>query len=157
MGLHLILPCSQNHLGPLAPPPPVLCSWSLLSYGVLAKSLRFPFPGPQFPNVGKSSQDESRPLSPHSQNLRLSSKVVFLFIFCIFVCFFFLKTGSLPVIQQAVPELTMRPRLILASASECWNSRYAPPCLAWPSLEVHINYAPHISLGGLLPSGTGQP
>lgn len=71
--------------------------------------------------------------------------------------FFFLKTGSLPVVQQAVQELTMGPRLIPASASECWNFRYELPSPDfsivndhWPSLKVRINYAPHISLGGLL-------
>lgn len=51
---------------------------------VLAKSLSFPFPRPQFPNMGKSSQ-ESWSLLPQSQNLWLSSKVfAILFIFCLF-------------------------------------------------------------------------
>lgn len=82
---------------------PTLCSWPLLSYGVLAKSLSFPFPRPQFPNMGKSSQ-ESWPLLPQSQNLWLSSKV-FAILF-----FFFKKkkTGPLSVVQEeAVLEFTM--------------------------------------------------
>lgn len=76
---------------------PTLCSWPLLSYGVLAKSLSFPFPRPQFPNMGKSSQ-ESWPLLPRAKISGFPPRCLpffLFFVFLFFVFFFFFKRQGL--------------------------------------------------------------
>lgn len=63
---------------------PTLCSWSLLSYGVLAKSLSVPLPGSQFPVWERAHSLSLSPLFPRAKTSGFPPRCLsfsFLFIY----------------------------------------------------------------------------